>query len=99
MLTAGSAREALDHFLKFEPDLLISDLGMPQLDGYSLLRQIRSLSAKSGGQIPAIALTAYTREEDLEKSLAYGFQRHVAKPIEIDTLTRTITELVRPWQN
>ena len=99
VLAASSAREAIKQFIEFKPDLLISDLGMPQLDGYSLLRQIRSLSANGGKQVPAIALTAYTREEDLEKSLACGFQRHVAKPIEINVLMRTITELLHPSQN
>jgi PAS domain S-box-containing protein len=96
VLTAGSAQEALKHFHKFEPDVLISDLGMPQLDGYSLLRQIRTLSVNGRELIPAIALTAYSREEDFEKSLAAGFQRHVTKPIEIDILIRTITELIHP---
>ncbi|RZM82203.1 PAS domain-containing protein [Leptolyngbya iicbica] len=95
VLVTASAHEALAHLHQFEPDVLISDLGMPQLDGYGLIQQIRSRSVKEGGQIPAIALTAYTREEDLEKSLANGFQRHLAKPIEIDVLTRTITELLQ----
>ncbi|MEM1292603.1 MAG: PAS domain-containing protein [Cyanobacteria bacterium P01_H01_bin.162] len=94
VLTVASAQEALAQFHTFKPDILISDLGMPQLDGYSLIKQIRSLSERSGGQVPAIALTAYTRAADQQKSLAHGFQRHVAKPIEIEGLIQTIFELV-----
>jgi PAS domain S-box-containing protein len=96
VLTVASAQEALAEVLKFQPDILISDLGMPHFDGYHLIKQVRSLSEKSGGQIPAIALTAYTREEDQQKSLAQGFHRHMAKPLEVDVLVRTIYELVRP---
>jgi PAS domain S-box-containing protein len=94
VLAADSARQALEHLIAFKPDLLISDLGMPQLDGHSLIRQIRTLSVKSGGNIPAIALSAYTREEDLKKSLHSGFQRHIAKPLEVEVLISAITELL-----
>ena len=94
VLIVAAAEDALAQFHTFKPDILISDLGMPQLDGYSLIKQIRSRSKQSGGHIPAIALTAYTRAADQQKSLAHGFQRHVAKPIEIEGLIQTIFELV-----
>jgi len=94
VVAVASAEEALEEFLDEEPDLLISDLGMPNMDGYELLRKIRSLSADKEEPIPAIALTAYARVEDQQRTLANGFQRHIPKPIEVDMLLQTITELV-----
>jgi signal transduction histidine kinase/CheY-like chemotaxis protein len=77
-----SAGEALALLREWLPDLLISDIGMPEQDGYWLIRQVRGLDAAQGGRIPAIALTAYARVEDRLKVLSEGFQLHVAKPIE-----------------
>jgi CheY-like chemotaxis protein len=79
---ATSAVEALSILAEWVPDLLISDIGMPEEDGYSLIRKVRGLDAARGGRIPAIALTAYARVEDRLKVLSEGFQLHVAKPIE-----------------
>ena len=80
--TAASADEAFT-LLRNQPfDVLISDIGMPGEDGYSLIKNVRSLGKTNGGDIPAIALTAYARAEDRVKAIAAGFQMHVAKPVE-----------------
>ncbi|MBW4538683.1 MAG: PAS domain-containing protein [Myxacorys chilensis ATA2-1-KO14] len=76
------------------PDLLLSDIGMPDMDGYTLIRQIRSLPPNRGGAIPAIALTAYAGELDQQRAIAAGFQRHIAKPIDPDTLIEAIALLI-----
>ncbi|HSK72129.1 MAG TPA: PAS domain S-box protein, partial [Pyrinomonadaceae bacterium] len=78
--SAESAAEALEILKEFNPDILISDIGMPGEDGYSLIRKVRALEA-NGKRIPAIALTAYAREEDRMRALLAGFQVHVAKPV------------------
>jgi two-component system CheB/CheR fusion protein len=95
--TVDSARAALTTLSeKSSPyDVLVCDIGMPQEDGYWLIQQVRSLSPEQGGQIPAIALTAYTREEERQRVLNAGFQRHVAKPIEPAQLAELIAALVR----
>jgi CheY-like chemotaxis protein/nitrogen-specific signal transduction histidine kinase len=77
---AASARSALRIFDTFQPDLVVTDIGMPGEDGYSLLRRLRQLP--SGGYVPVIAVTAYAREEDRARALKAGFQEHVAKPFE-----------------
>jgi CheY-like chemotaxis protein len=64
------------------PDVLVSDIGMPNVDGYMMIRRIRSLPPERGGRTPAIALTAYARDEDGERAFAAGFQAHVSKPVE-----------------
>ena len=76
-----SAASALRAFEQSRPDVLVSDIGMPDEDGYSLIRKVRALEDENGGMIPAIALTAYAREEDRVRALLAGFQVHVAKPI------------------
>jgi signal transduction histidine kinase/ActR/RegA family two-component response regulator len=83
MVTAAAAvSEALTQMETWQPDVLISDIGMPEEDGYVLIRQVRSLSQAQGGQTPAIALTAYARTEDRIRALNDGFQAHLAKPVE-----------------
>jgi signal transduction histidine kinase len=79
---AGSASEGLAAFKRDRADLVISDIGMPEQDGYDLIRQLRQLSPEEGGQVPAIALTAYAGEEDRRLSLSAGFQMHLTKPIQ-----------------
>ncbi|MBD2461925.1 PAS domain S-box protein [Oscillatoria sp. FACHB-1407] len=88
---AASAVEALRLFDRQQPDLLISDIGMPGMDGYALIQQIRQRSPQQGGLVPAIALTAYAAEYDQQQALKAGFQRHVAKPVEPEALIRAIT--------
>ncbi|WP_304608039.1 response regulator [Leptolyngbya ohadii] len=94
VMQASSAREALTMLMKTMPDVLISDIGMPQIDGYTLLKQIRQLSPKQGGQVPAIALTAYASEYDHQKAIAAGFQMHLSKPIDPDHLVQAIRQLL-----
>lgn len=78
---AASTAEALSVMERWRPDLLISDLGMPEEDGYTLIRRVRALPAERGGQVPAVALSARTRPEDRIEALFAGFQMHVAKPV------------------
>ncbi|MBD2230767.1 PAS domain-containing protein [Phormidium tenue] len=89
-----SAPEVLINLASFQPHVLVSDIGMPGMDGYELLRQIRALPPEQGGQVPAIALTAYVREEDAQKALDSGFQQHLSKPIEPDAIARAVAQLV-----
>jgi signal transduction histidine kinase len=91
--TCASAYEALEALADWKPDVLMSDIGMPGEDGYSLIRKVRSLSAANGGRIPAAALTAYAREEDRQRVLAAGYQMHVAKPISSSELIATVANL------
>jgi PAS domain S-box-containing protein len=91
---AESADEAIEFLQAGKFDVLVSDIGMPGEDGYSLIRRIRSLGAARGGDIPAIALTAYARGEDRIKAVAAGFQMHVAKPVEAIEL---VTMIAGAW--
>lgn len=92
---ASSAAEALRALQQAQPQVLISDIGMPDIDGYTLMRQIRTLSPEQGGQIPAIALTAYASEIDYGRVVAAGFQKHVPKPVEPEVLVEAVASLVR----
>jgi PAS domain S-box-containing protein len=92
---AASALEALQVLAQSKPDILISDIGMPQMDGYELLRQIRTWTPDHGGEIPAIALTAYAGEFDQRQAFAAGFQMHVSKPVEPDALATAVARLAR----
>jgi PAS domain S-box-containing protein len=90
---ANSAAEALEVMERWSPELLLSDIGMPEEDGYDLLRQVRLLPPERGGQIPAIALTAYATDADRERALAAGFQLHVVKPVELKELAEAVASL------
>ncbi|QKQ77637.1 response regulator [Nostoc sp. TCL240-02] len=92
---AESATEALSSLGRAKFDLLVSDIGMPDMDGYTLIRQIRKQSPDRGGEIPAIALTAYAGEIDRQQALAAGFQQHISKPIEPELLMQAILTIVR----
>ncbi len=83
---AGSAGEALEWLRENRADLMISDVGMPERDGYDLLRDVRALRPEHGRDIPAIAVTAFAREEDAARARQVGYQAHVAKPVEAATL-------------
>ncbi|MHC5737808.1 hybrid sensor histidine kinase/response regulator [Nostoc sp.] len=91
---ADSAHDALNNLGRAKFDLLISDIGMPDMDGYTLIRQIRNQSPEQGGEIPAIALTAYAGETDQQQALAAGFQHHISKPIELEVLIEAILTIV-----
>ena len=88
-----AAAEGLSRVSTFQPDVLISDIGMPDIDGFTLIEQIRQLPATAGGQTPAIALTAYIRESDRQRTYASGYQAHLAKPVDVDRLLLTVIAL------
>jgi signal transduction histidine kinase/CheY-like chemotaxis protein len=93
--TAASAAQALTLLNQSVPDLLLCDIGMPEMDGYSLIRQIRKWSPEQGGMIPAIALTAYAGEINQQQALAAGFGMHISKPVEPEELVKAIARLLR----
>jgi CheY-like chemotaxis protein len=76
------------------PDVLISDIGMPEEDGYELIRSVRALPVEQGGQVPAMALTGYASRRDKERALAAGYQIHVAKPVEQNDVIAAIASLI-----
>ncbi|MBW4541405.1 MAG: PAS domain S-box protein [Myxacorys chilensis ATA2-1-KO14] len=88
---ADSASEALNILERFNPDILISDIGMPEEDGYGLIETIRA----TGRTLPAIALTAYASEVDQERAIAAGFQHHISKPLDPDHVVAIVLDLVR----
>jgi PAS domain S-box-containing protein len=90
----ASAGEALEILAKTQVDLLLSDIGMPGIDGYMLMRLIRAMPLEKGGEIPAIALTAYAGEINQKQALAAGFQIHLVKPVETERLFQAISEVL-----
>ena len=86
---------ALEPIAQWHPDLLVSDIGMPQEDGYTLLRKLRALPPEQGGRIPAIALTAFARTQDRLNILSAGYQMHVPKPIEQLELLTVVASLTK----
>jgi PAS domain S-box-containing protein len=95
VIAAASAIEAIEAISREKADVLVSDIGMPEEDGYSLIRKIRALRAEQGGQIPAVALTAYARAEDRTQAIAAGFQMHISKPVEPAELATIVASLGR----
>jgi CheY-like chemotaxis protein len=96
-VTALSSGVGIEAALSAErPEILILDVGMPEEDGYMLIRRIRRLPAAAGGATPAISLTAHARDEDRARAFAAGFQRHLPKPIDVQTLAAAIRELRAP---
>lgn len=88
-----SASQAIRAIEQSAPDILLSDIGMPEVDGYALIQAVRALK---NGSIPAIALTAYAGDSDRQQALEAGFQRHVSKPIDPDAVIAIVRELVQP---
>lgn len=88
-----SAREALSTLVEWRPHVILSDIAMPDEDGYSFIGRVRSLAQDEGGNTPAAALTAYARDEDRKQALAAGYQMHIAKPIAAGTLVTMIAKL------
>ncbi|KPQ33563.1 MAG: Response regulator [Phormidesmis priestleyi Ana] len=95
VLITASAHEALMRLADASPDILVSDIGMPEMDGYMLMDQVKALPPGQGGQIPAIALTAYAGEIDYQKAMSAGFQQHLTKPVEPDALISAISTLLK----
>jgi CheY-like chemotaxis protein len=87
-----SAADAMQTMREWEPDVLVSDIGMPIEDGYSFIKRVRRLRSKRAKDIPAVALTAYVNAVDRNKALTAGFQAHLPKPIEPQALVNLIAE-------
>jgi PAS domain S-box-containing protein len=95
VVVAGSVPEAWAEVSRERPDVLVSDIGLPQVDGYALVQQIREHERREGATgLPAIALTAYARAEDRMRALRAGYQAHLAKPVEPDELVTTVASLM-----
>jgi signal transduction histidine kinase/ActR/RegA family two-component response regulator len=94
VMTAASAREALEMLEHLRPDVVVSDIAMPNEDGYQLITQLRSRGAERGGNIPAVALTAYARGEDRTRALNAGYQMHVSKPVDPAELVNVLASLI-----
>jgi len=92
VMAVNSATEVLATLASFQPDVLVSDIGMPHVDGNALIQKIRALPPEQGGQVPAIALTAYASESDRQRALSSGYQQHIMKPLELEPF---IQELMR----
>ena len=90
-----SAGEAIDAIKVKAPDVLVSDIAMPEEDGYGLIAKVRSLDGEGRSSIPAVAITAYAKEEDRERALASGFQIYLAKPVELSELISVVARAAR----
>lgn len=99
MRAVTSASTALRAIANQKPDILISDIGMPNQDGYSFIAQVRALTSDQGGQLPAIALTAFARDEDRLRALEAGFQTYLPKPVEPDELVGVVAHLAHPGRS
>jgi CheY-like chemotaxis protein len=93
--SVSSVGEALEALRRLRPHILVSDIGMPDEDGYSLIRKVRSQETLGGEKIPAVALTAFARDEERKLALEAGFQVHLSKPIEPDKLVSVVANLVK----
>jgi signal transduction histidine kinase len=93
VLTAGSAKAGRQSVTEHRPDVIVADIGMPEEDGYSLIRAIRALPADRGGTTPAAAVTALARPEDRRRALMAGFQTHVSKPVDMTELVAVVASL------
>jgi CheY-like chemotaxis protein len=97
VVVAGSAVEALAEMERGRFDVLVSDIGMPGMDGYALISKIRQLPVERGGRIPAAALTAYAGVEDRMRVLSAGYQIHIPKPVEPAELTTVVANLAERY--
>ena len=93
-ISASEALEVFERYDEWPPDILVSDIQMPAIDGYGLMRRVRKMDPDRGGKIPAIALTAHTRVEDRIRALVAGFQIHIAKPFEPLELLTVVESIV-----
>jgi PAS domain S-box-containing protein len=93
---AGSAEQALELLRSLRADLLVSDIGMPDCDGYRFIQRVRALAVEDGGRTPAIALTAFARAQDRVRAMLAGYQVHLAKPVEPQELFAAVVGLARP---
>lgn len=94
VVAVASALAALEALTNWQPDVFIFDIAMPGEDGYTLIRKVRALTADKGGQVPAVALTAYADSEDRMRALEAGFQTHVPKPVDPSQLVEIVADVV-----
>jgi CheY-like chemotaxis protein len=92
--SVGSAAAAIEHLKGTTVDVLVCDIGMPEEDGYSLIRRIRTMPDEAKKNVPAIALTAFARNEDRTKALLAGFNAHLAKPVDPSTLVAMMADVL-----
>jgi CheY-like chemotaxis protein len=95
VLTATSAAEAYELVQRERPEVLVTDVGMPEEDGYALLRKVRDLAPECGGNTPAVALTGYASAEDRRQATQAGFQSHLCKPVEPAQLLTMVANLLQ----
>ena len=93
VLLAETAAEAVEMVERDRPDVMVTDIGMPDADGFELLRRVRALGGDRGGRVPAIALTAFARSEDRTRALRAGFLVHVSKPVDASELVATVASV------
>jgi CheY-like chemotaxis protein len=93
VIAVASGAEALKAVTAYQPDVLISDIAMPGMDGLEFIRQLRDLGPEDGGRVPAIAVTAHASAREAAMTLTAGFDRHVAKPIEAADLISAVAQL------
>lgn len=91
---AGSVAEAYENLRRRVPDVIVSDIGMPDVDGYQFARGLRALPVEQGGRTPLVALTAYTSPQDKRRAFDAGYNHHLPKPVDIDELVRALGQMV-----
>ncbi len=94
VIMAATAREGLELLKREKPDVIISDVSMPDQDGYEFISEVRQLSPENGGSTPAVALTAFARADDMAKAISAGYQKHLCKPVDSHELITAINQLV-----
>ena len=93
LTTAGTAAQALDVLSGMRADVIISDIAMPEMDGFTFMRKVRGIPASQGGRTPALALRAYARKEDAQRAFIAGYQMHASKPVEPSLLVTMVANL------
>ncbi|MEO8991702.1 MAG: response regulator [Nitrosospira sp.] len=90
VIAVSSAAEGLSQVQRHRLDVILSDIGMPHMDGYQFIQEVRRLPDHQGGQTPAVALTAFDRPKDRARALEAGFQKHLSKPVDMQVLVNTL---------
>jgi CheY-like chemotaxis protein len=95
VISVASAKVGLLELERTRPDVLVSDIAMPEVDGYEFVRRVRALPAERGGETPALAITAHAGKDVLERALGSGFHRYASKPVDVARFLATVAELGR----
>ena len=93
--TAASVREAMEIFDRSQPSVVVSDISMPEEDGYGLIKRVRDRAPDAGGTVPAVAVTAFRYEHNRDRCLSAGFQEYLSKPVDPDVLCKTVRTVTR----